>query len=98
MHARECGPVSSIEPKIINAFRKMKRVVKLSTGIIGLECPIKVHGETQYILKGHNKGNTRSKLINTSRNCVIPVVCVCVCVCVCVRERERERENFGKCG
>lgn len=39
MHARECGPVSSIETKIINAFRKVRKVVKLSTGIIGLQCP-----------------------------------------------------------
>jgi len=56
MHVRECGPVSSIEPKIINAFRKVRRVGKLSTGIIGLGCPIKVYGETQYILKGHRQG------------------------------------------
>jgi hypothetical protein len=49
--------VSSIEWKIINVFRKVTRVVKLSTGIIGLECPIKVHGETQYTLKGHRQGH-----------------------------------------
>jgi len=61
MHARECGPVSSIEPKIINAFRKVRRVVNLSTGIIGLECPIKVYGETQYILKGHRQEQCKFK-------------------------------------
>lgn len=61
MHARECGPAFSIEPKIINAFRKV-RAVKLSTGITGLECPIKVYGETQYILKGHRQGQCKLQI------------------------------------